>query len=124
METFGNHKGEITCMSFSPDGELLAVGDSNAKIIIYDFKTKQVKINQFVFHSGRINSLDWSPSGLFLVSASLDTNIEIWSIQNPTKHISIKTAHLNGVNGVIFLDEETIASCGADASIKIYSFKA
>lgn len=37
------------------------------------------------------------------------------------KHISIKGAHLECVNGVVWLDDSTIASAGQDAIVKIWT---
>jgi WD40 repeat protein len=51
----------------------------------------------------------------------LDTNIEIWSVTTPMKHICIKKAHLESVTGIKFLDNDTIVSSGGDASIKVFA---
>jgi WD repeat-containing protein 1 (actin-interacting protein 1) len=53
----------------------------------------------------------------------LDTNVEIWSVKEPMKHIAVKNAHLESVTGVSFLDNDTLVSTGADASIKVFSIK-
>jgi WD40 repeat protein len=51
----------------------------------------QLKVSGWVFHSARINSLAWSPNGQYIASAGLDTNIFIWSLENRTKRINIKS---------------------------------
>ena len=78
-----------------------------------------MKINQWVFHNARVNTVSWSPDSKHAVSGSLDTNVEVWSVEEPMKHISIKGAHLETVSGVVFLDDKTIASAGGDATIKV-----
>ncbi|KAI8895270.1 WD40-repeat-containing domain protein [Globomyces pollinis-pini] len=116
-----NNRGQVTCLAYSPNGEYLAAGDADRKVLVYDTATKTLKFDQFVFHSARINSVSWSPDGLHLVSGSLDNNVEVWSVEKPMKHISIKVAHLDSVTGTVFVDNNTIATSGADASIKIFS---
>ena len=57
------------------------------------------------------------------VSGSLDTSVEIWSVKEPMKHISIKSAHQESVTGVSFLNENTVVSVGADGFIKGFEIK-
>ncbi|KAJ1345334.1 hypothetical protein BSLG_000847 [Batrachochytrium salamandrivorans] len=106
-----SNKGTITAISYSPKGDLVAVADTQRNVIVYDTATNTMKINQWVFHTARVNCVSWSPSGLHAVSGSLDTNVEVWSVEKPMKHISIKCAHQDSVTGAIFIDENTIASC-------------
>jgi WD40 repeat protein len=78
-------------------------------------------LNQWVFHSAKINAISWSLDSKFVVSGSLDTNIEIWSVDQPMKHQCIKGAHLESVNAVSFLTEKKIVSAGQDGCIKVNS---
>ncbi|KAJ3402086.1 hypothetical protein HDU80_005385 [Chytriomyces hyalinus] len=114
------NRGSITALAFSPDGALLASADKDRSIIVYSTQDWTVKTNQWMFHTARINSIAWSPDSLHAVSGSLDTNVEIWSVEKPTKHVSIKGAHLEGVNAAAFLDNDTVVSAGQDGSIKIW----
>ena len=66
-----NGRSAITAMAFSPDASLLAVGESNGKILVYDIEAQQVKLSHWVFHTGRVYSIRWSPDGAYAVSASL-----------------------------------------------------
>ncbi|KAJ3335044.1 WD40 repeat-like protein, partial [Kappamyces sp. JEL0680] len=91
------NRGQITAISYSPDGKYIAVGDAQRMILAYDTASHEVKIDQWVFHSSRINSVAWSPDSKHLVSAGLDTNVEVWSVEQPMKHIAIKGAHLDAV---------------------------
>lgn len=72
-KAFSKNRGNITALSFSPDGTLLAAGDSNGKIIVYSLPDGSVKTSSWAFHTARIASIAWSPSGERAVSGSLDT---------------------------------------------------
>lgn len=43
------------------------------------------------FHNARVNTVAWSPDSLKVASGSLDTNIIIWFVEHPAKHIIIKS---------------------------------
>ncbi|KAI8811106.1 WD40-repeat-containing domain protein, partial [Cladochytrium replicatum] len=113
------NRGAVTVVKFSPDGQMVAIGDKERSIIVYDVASRTPKITQWMFHNARINSIAWSPDSLHAASGSLDTNVEIWSVEKPLKHITIRGSHLESANGVAWLDNETLASAGQDAFIKV-----
>jgi hypothetical protein len=97
--TLEKNRTAVTAVSFSPDGSLLAVGDGGGKVLVYDIASKEVRdhfiyrrnddnnisstqvtIQHWVFHTSRIQSIAWTPSGKYAASASLDTNVYVWSV--------------------------------------------
>jgi len=70
-----------------------------------------------------VNSLCWSESSKHVVSGSLDGSVYVWSIDTPAKHIAVRNAHRAGVNDVLWVDAETIASAGQDCAIKTWTVK-
>ncbi|CAG8763804.1 10788_t:CDS:10 [Cetraspora pellucida] len=122
-ETLSSNRGAITTIAYSPNGSLLAVGDSQGKIYVYDANSKTVTISGWVFHTARIYSIAWSPDSLHLVSGSLDTNIYVWSVEKPSDRIAIKGAHQVSVSGVTFLDNSTVSSVGQDACLKTWTLQ-
>ena len=58
-----------------------------------------------------------------MVSGSLDGNIFVWSVQDPSKRIAIKNAHQGGVNDTIWTGDNTVASVGQDCTVKSWSIK-
>lgn len=113
-------RGQISALEYSPDGQHLAVGDSQRQVTVVDAKTLKVKITDWIFHLARITSVAWSPSSTHAASGSLDTHIYVWSTQAPTKKIQIKFAHVGQVNAVAFLDENTLVSAGQDGCVKTW----
>lgn len=113
-----NGRNIISSLSYSPDGLHLAVGDSGRLIEVYERATWAPKINgKWVFHTSRITSLAWSPSGRFVASGSSDENIFIWDFENPNEKIQIPFAHMGGVTGLDWLDNKVLVSIGNDNSI-------
>ncbi|SNX85387.1 probable actin interacting protein 1 [Melanopsichium pennsylvanicum] len=118
-----NNRSAVTALGFDSQLSLLAAGESNGKIQVYDFATKSLKIAHWVFHSARINDVKFSPDGTHAISASLDTHVYVWSVKKPMKNIAIKNAHANGVQAVAWLSNDEFASAGADAVVKTWKFK-
>jgi WD40 repeat protein len=71
-------------------------------------------------HRARINSLSFHPAGKHIVSGSLDTNVCIWSVDNPDKRVYISNAGMGGVGTAQWIGENRVASAGADASIRTW----
>ncbi|CEH17396.1 WD40 repeat stress protein/actin interacting protein [Ceraceosorus bombacis] len=116
-----NGRRGVTALAFSPDGSLLAAGEAGGRIMVYDVKDAKLKLNQWTNHTARVSAIAFSQDGKRAVSSSLDTNVIVWSVDNPFKHVAIKNAHAGGANGAVWLDASTVASAGADGSIR--SFK-
>ncbi|EPQ29062.1 uncharacterized protein PFL1_03351 [Pseudozyma flocculosa PF-1] len=116
-------RSAVTALAYDPSASLLAVGESSGKILVYDTASRDVKLSHWVFHSGRINSIRFSPDGTHAVSGSLDTHVYVWSVKKPMKNIAIKNAHAGGVSGVVWIDDASIASAGADGCVRTYDIK-
>ncbi|KUL88963.1 hypothetical protein ZTR_03582 [Talaromyces verruculosus] len=114
-------RSQISALSFSPDGTLLAVGDSMGKIFVFKTSDGSLVTDRWSSHTSRITSLAWNSKGTHLVSGALDTHIYIWSLARPGDWIEAKNVHKEGVTGVAWIANETkIASAGTDAAIKIW----
>jgi len=117
------HRGPLTCIAYSPCGGLIASGDTNREIIVWDAASKSVKVSGWVFHTARVNCLAWSPDSSHVVSGSLDQNLIVWNVASPTTRIIVKNAHNGGVNSVTWLDNNVVASSGQDCAWRTHNFK-
>ncbi|KAJ1965321.1 WD40 repeat-like protein [Dipsacomyces acuminosporus] len=91
---------DVTALAFSPNGELLASGDSAGKIHVVKAATGDLVTSRWGSHTARIYSIAWSPDGMHAASGSLDSHVIVWSIEKPLKR--------------------TVVSAGADSGVKVW----
>jgi WD40 repeat protein len=80
----------------------------------------QMVTNRWSMHSARINSLAWTSDSQNVASGSLDTNVYIWSVVKQLSSIAIRNAASNGVNGVLWVGPNKLASAGADGIVRLW----
>lgn len=106
--------GAITKMRFHPGSGLLAVATDGMAIAVIDTATHKV-VRELWGHGNRITSLDFAPSGRWILSSSLDSTIRTWDIptgacihgvkiSNPATNLRVSangewvaTSHVSGV---------------------------
>lgn len=64
----------------------------------------------------------WSTDSSMVATGSLDTCVIVYEIAKPaSSRITIKGAHLGGVYGLAFTDENSIVSSGEDACVRVWT---
>ncbi|XP_074302469.1 actin-interacting protein 1-1-like [Silene latifolia] len=116
------HRGAITVIRYSPDVSMFASGDANREAVVWDRSTREVKLNNMLYHTARINCLAWSPDCTLVATGSLDTCVIIYELGKPASaRRTIKSAHLGGVYDVDFSDECSILSSGEDGCVRLWT---
>jgi len=118
-----HHRGAISRISFSPNGQLWASADTNRAIFVWEANGKEPKVRDWVFHTARVNALAWSPDNVHLASVSLDQSIIVWNAQQPTVRLQQKNAHQGGINAVRWINETTLVTAGQDSAAKTWTVK-
>nr|WP_319393424.1 PQQ-binding-like beta-propeller repeat protein [uncultured Desulfobacter sp.] len=73
--------GDITAVSVSGDGRLIAIAGEERNICIWRLNDG-VMTHTFQYHSGRITSLVFSNDGKRILSASDDGSVGVWKLSN------------------------------------------
>ena len=111
-------KGVINDITCTPDGALLAVA-SQTGIWIYDVQTGK-ELALLTGHTGRINSIAFSPNGHTLASGSSDNTVLLWNVAMWTE-IGRLEGHTGRVNSASFSpDGRTLASWGDDNTLRLW----
>ncbi|KST67491.1 WD40 domain-containing protein [Mastigocoleus testarum] len=108
-------------MSWSIDGNTIACGGrrDDWSILLYNLEEKQQQ--KLEGHSGEVNSLEWSPDGSLLASASHDTTIIIWE-KKTSKIKTVLKGHSSDIYSVTWSPNgQMLASGSYDNTIKIWS---
>ncbi|NET05719.1 MAG: NACHT domain-containing protein [Symploca sp. SIO2B6] len=114
-ETFGG----ILSVAFSPDGKLLATGDMNSEVRLY-----QVGDWQSLFtlrgHKDWVASITFSPDSNILATSSEDKTIKLWDVITG-QCLSSLQGHDNGIWSVAFSpDGKMLASASDDHTLRIW----
>jgi dipeptidyl aminopeptidase/acylaminoacyl peptidase len=67
----------VTCLTFAPDGKVLALGSSDGTVRVWDPMVGK-ELRRFEGHRGVVKSVAFSDEGKRLVSGSTDTTVLIW----------------------------------------------
>jgi WD40 repeat protein/DNA-binding CsgD family transcriptional regulator/GTPase SAR1 family protein len=119
-ETFGN----ILSVTFSPDGKILAAGDVNGKIHLWqitDVDSKQ--ITSYKAHRGWVWAIAFSPDGRTLASSSDDRKVKLWNV-NTLQCVEVLQDHKGWIRSIAFSpDGSILASSSSDKTIKLWEVK-
>ncbi|XP_035753023.1 WD repeat-containing protein 27, partial [Egretta garzetta] len=106
----------IYCIQYSGDGEMLACGLADKTVLVFNSNLTDT-YNVFSGHDGAINSLGWSHDKKWLVSASEDRTLRVWSVCNnePALILGKEKFHKNvRFAQFYFIDAFILLCCGAE----------
>lgn len=73
------HSNNMTCVSYSLDGQTLATGGEDGKVKLWNVHSGFCYVT-FTEHSAAITSLSFSGNKKFVVSASLDGTVRAYDV--------------------------------------------
>jgi len=118
---FSESLGSAITVVFSPDGQLLAAGDTNGEIHIWNVADGQ-KILSWKGHSGWIWSVAFSPNGAQLATSAEDQTIKIWDTTTG-QLITTLIGHDKRVSTVVWHpDGQKLISGSEDSTVKVWDW--
>lgn len=117
LSTYKGHSSKILSIAWSPDGKRIASSGANGALYVWDAVTGKHLVKYAA--TDTVSSVDWSPDGMYLVSAS-NTAVKIWNVNAPAKPIATLTNYSSPSALVSWSpDGQFIAS--ADTTIHIWN---
>ncbi len=116
---FAETLGIVFAVAFSPDGKLLATGDAEGGLRLWQVANGQLLLN-FEGHVGWVWSVAFSADGQTLASCSSDKMIRLWDV-NTGKCLKILQGHTSSIWSVAFsADGLTLASGGDEPTVRLW----
>jgi WD40 repeat protein len=85
----GIHTGNITCVRYSPNAELIATVSSGTDVWLLDGKTGEKVRAVPTNHKGTIYSVEWSADSARVVTASADKTIKVHRVNDGEQMLSV-----------------------------------
>ncbi len=119
--TLSEHTDQITDIDFSPNGEWLASGGNDNKIIIWSTKNWS-DLHTLSDHSDDITNLCFSPNSQYLVSGSADGTIRKWST-NDWSESTLLSTETDSIKAITFSNDNNwlAVTYGQSGAIKVWS---
>jgi WD40 repeat protein len=109
-------------VDFSPDGQTIAVGDSNGNIYLWNISTTQL-LDTFSGHKGWVWSVAFSPDGKTLASGSTDGCVRLWDVQSG-RCLQVLTDHECCVWSVAYsADGQQLVSGSEDKTVRLWNLQ-
>lgn len=72
---------KIVCFGRTTNEVIIVSGPTGKNLKLYNIKTKGV-LKEYIGHTNKITSLDFSYNKTFLLSSSMDNTVRVWSLEN------------------------------------------
>jgi hypothetical protein len=116
---FAQPFGSILAIAFSPDSQLMATGDSNNVVSIWQVSDGQSKV-VLRGHSAWVRPVCWSLDGQMFASSSEDHSVRLWNLE--TGIPSIFQGHRGSVRTLAWqLNGPLLASGGDDNETRLWN---
>lgn len=113
------HSEWVTAVAFSPDGVLLASGDRNGGLRVWESDSGGEYLN-LEAHKAAITALAWRSDSNVLASSSEDGEVILWEMNNGGL-VKRWTAHGGGTLGVDYSHDGKLVTAGRDRHVRTWT---
>ncbi|PSB36823.1 hypothetical protein C7B69_04275 [filamentous cyanobacterium Phorm 46] len=111
--------GSVRSVIFSPDGKLLATGDSDGVVRLWEASSGR-EILTCKGHTNVVESVAFTPDGEILASGSYDQIIKLWDVKTG-ECLKVLQGHTESVMSVTFNPDGNILASGSfDRTIRLW----
>lgn len=116
---FAENLGSGLSVAFSPDGRLLAMGDTKGEIHLWQVP-ETILLMSKQGHANVVFSVVFSPDSRLLASGSVDGTVKLWDCSTG-QCLKVFQGHTSNVWLVAFSpDGRSIASCSGDSTVRCW----
>jgi WD40 repeat protein len=116
---FAENFGSGLSVAFSPDGKLLAMGDTNGEINLWQLPETQLLISS-KGHASIVFSVVFSPDSRMLASGSADGTVKLWDCSTG-ECLKVLQGHIGNAWSVAFSpDGHSLASGSGDGTLRCW----
>jgi WD40 repeat protein len=109
---------KVDCLSFAPDGQILAAAVDDGRIQTWDLAGRQIA--RTISGAGKVTALRFAPNGRTLASAAQDGSVSLWDSQTGGLTLQVKK-HSGAVNAIAFsADGNSMATGGDDRTVIVW----
>ncbi|MEG3840746.1 NACHT domain-containing protein [Microcoleus sp. herbarium14] len=112
----------VRSVTFSPDGKLLATGDSDGVVSLWEASSGR-EILTCNGHTNVVQSVAFSPDGEILASGSYENTIKLWNVKTG-ECLKVLQGHTESVMSVTFNPDGNILASGSfDRTIRLWDIR-
>jgi WD40 repeat protein len=111
------HEGNITCISFSPDGKSILTGSQDSTVCLWDLQGNRLQL--FKGLGDEVRSVAFSPDGKSILTGSGDKTARLWDLHG--NQLQKFTGHRGIIYSVTFSpDGKTILTGSMDKTARLW----
>jgi WD40 repeat protein len=119
---FSESLNSAISIDISPDGQMVAVGDTSGLVYLWNISTNQL-LATFEGHTNWVWSVAFSPDGNTLASSSNDASVRLWDVPSG-QCLRVLTEHTGCVWSVSFSpDGQRFASGSDDRTVRVWNLQ-
>jgi WD40 repeat protein len=120
-QTLKGHAAWVLAVACAPDGRLLASGDEQGEVRLWDAATGAER-GRWQAHEFGVNGVAFSPDSRTLATCGGDGRTRFWDIATRAEEISLKGHHDDAVWALAFSpDGKTLATASIDKSVRLWN---